>query len=191
MPLIPTPRLVLLAFAPLLLGIGMAIDSSFLVPMLAARRGPAAARAAGRPARERPPGQRHARDGRRAVGRAPEPGPPDDPIDRPAAAGRQRPPTIDRPRSASTSFPSARRWPRAGARERRLHLSPSRRGAVELGDHHVRYPSPLGLWQRQLRLPAKHVAKVYPDVAAVRVYELLAARAGENLLVRAVRLRGG
>ena len=33
--------------------------------------------------------------------------------------------------------------------------------------------------------------KVYPDVTAVRVYELLARQSRENLLVRAVRLRGG
>src|SRR4029079_16695108 len=39
MPLIPTPRLVLLALAPLVLGIGMAVDSTFLRPMLAADAG--------------------------------------------------------------------------------------------------------------------------------------------------------
>ena len=39
MPLIPTLRLVVLALAPLLLGIGMAIDASFLRPMLAADAG--------------------------------------------------------------------------------------------------------------------------------------------------------
>src|SRR5262245_19164567 len=71
------------------------------------------------------------------------------------------------------------------------HLHPSRRGAVELGGHTVRYPSPLGLWQRQLRLPARDTLKVYPEVTAVRVYELLARQSRENLLVRAVRLRGG
>src|SRR5215208_4091397 len=44
------------------------------------------------------------------------------------------------------------------------HVRPSLRGAYVLGAHHVRYPSPLGLWQRQLRLPAEDPVKVYPDV---------------------------
>jgi uncharacterized protein (DUF58 family) len=60
-----------------------------------------------------------------------------------------------------------------------------------LSDHHLRYPSPLGLWQRQLRIAARDVVKVYPDVAAVRGYELLARQSRESLMVRAVRLRGG
>jgi uncharacterized protein (DUF58 family) len=71
------------------------------------------------------------------------------------------------------------------------HLRPTRRGLVELGDHHVRYPSPLGLWRRQIRLPARDALKVYPDVTAVREYELLARKSREHLLVRAVPLRGG
>src|SRR5262249_58801684 len=63
--------------------------------------------------------------------------------------------------------------------------------AREIGDRDVRYPSPLGLWQRQLRLSGRSVLRVYPDVKAVRTYELLARQSRENLLVRAVRLRGG
>jgi len=39
MPLIPTPRLVLLALAPLALGIAMAFDSALFAPMLAADAG--------------------------------------------------------------------------------------------------------------------------------------------------------
>jgi uncharacterized protein (DUF58 family) len=71
------------------------------------------------------------------------------------------------------------------------HVRPSLRGAHALGAHHVRYPSPLGLWQRQLRLPAEDAVKVYPDVKAVRTYELLARQNREAAMVRAVRLRGG
>ena len=71
------------------------------------------------------------------------------------------------------------------------HVRPSRRGAAALADHHLRYPSPLGLWQRQLRVTAHHPLKVYPDVAAVRGYELLARQSRESLMVRAIRLRGG
>ena len=71
------------------------------------------------------------------------------------------------------------------------HVRPSRRGMAALTDHHLRYPTPLGLWRRQLRLKAHDPLKVYPDVAAVRGYELLARQSRENLLVRAIRLRGG
>jgi uncharacterized protein (DUF58 family) len=70
------------------------------------------------------------------------------------------------------------------------HVRPSLRGSYTLGAHHVRYPSPLGLWQRQLRLPAEDAVKVYPDVKAVRTYELL-ARQNREAAMRAVRLRGG
>jgi uncharacterized protein (DUF58 family) len=71
------------------------------------------------------------------------------------------------------------------------HLRPSRRGAYALGPHHVRYRSPLGLWLRQLRLPARDAVKVYPDLKAVRTYALLARQNRQAALVRAVRLRGG
>ena len=54
------------------------------------------------------------------------------------------------------------------------HVRPSRRGAFELGHHHVRYPTPLGLWWRQLRVVASDAVRVYPDVRAVRTYDLLA-----------------
>ena len=71
------------------------------------------------------------------------------------------------------------------------HVRPSRRGVAALADHHLRYPTPLGLWRRQLQLRAHDPLKVYPDVAAVRGYEMLARQSRENLLVRAIRLRGG
>jgi len=71
------------------------------------------------------------------------------------------------------------------------HLRPTRRGLLELGDHHLRYASPLGLWWRQLRLPARDPLRVYPDVTAVREYELLARKSREGLLTRPIRLRGG
>jgi uncharacterized protein (DUF58 family) len=69
-------------------------------------------------------------------------------------------------------------------------VCPSRRGAYELGDHFVRYPSPLGLLIRQLRIRASSPIKVYPDVALVRTYELLARQDREAALVR-TRMRGG
>ncbi len=68
---------------------------------------------------------------------------------------------------------------------------PRRRGAFELGDHFARYPSVLRLWVRQERLEAKRSVRVYPDLAMVRTFELLARTNREYALVRATRLRGG
>jgi uncharacterized protein (DUF58 family) len=190
MPLIPTPRLVLLALAPLLLGAAMAVDSSLLGPMLIADGALVLLAvldgllASGRQVivTREPPAVL-------SVGRT-------NPIRlRIRSTARRRldvTVTDDRPPEVAVADLPARKT--LGPRGRAnvvYHVSPSRRGAVELGDHHVRYPSPLGLWQRQLRIPARHIAKVYPDVAAVRAYELLARQSRENLLVRAVRLRGG
>lgn len=69
-------------------------------------------------------------------------------------------------------------------------LIPSRRGTFALGDHTVRYASPLGLWIRQLRLAARQPVRIYPDVQSVRDYELL-ARKNQDAAARSVRRRGG
>ena len=71
------------------------------------------------------------------------------------------------------------------------HARPSRRGAFRLGDHHLRYLTPLGLWWRQVRVSASDEVRVYPDVRAVRTYDLLARQNREALSARAARLRGG
>ncbi len=71
------------------------------------------------------------------------------------------------------------------------HVRPVRRGAFQLGDHHLRYPTVLGLWWRQARVSARDAVRVYPDVRAVRTYDLLARQNREVLMARAVRLRGG
>jgi uncharacterized protein (DUF58 family) len=100
--------------------------------------------------------------------------------------------TDDLPAEAVASdLPATVRLPARGRATVTYHLRPSLRGAHALGAHHVRYPSPLGLWLRQLRLPAEDAVKVFPDVKAVRTYELLARQNREAALVRAVRLRGG
>jgi uncharacterized protein (DUF58 family) len=69
-------------------------------------------------------------------------------------------------------------------------VRPSRRGAYELGDHFIRYSSPLGLLIRQLHVRARTPIKVYPDVALVRTYDLLARQDREKALLR-TRARGG
>jgi len=73
----------------------------------------------------------------------------------------------------------------------KYRVTPSRRGAHVLGDHHVRYPSPLGLWIRQYAIFARSPVKVYPDLEAVRGYELLARQDRDPAGVRASRRRGG
>lgn len=71
------------------------------------------------------------------------------------------------------------------------HVRPQRRGAYHLGAQHIRYATPLGLWRRQLRQDTELPLRVYPDVRAVRTYELLARQNRETLMARAARLRGG
>ncbi len=73
----------------------------------------------------------------------------------------------------------------------RYQLRPTRRGAYRLGAHTVRHASPLRLWIRQLRLPASDEVHVYPDVQAVRAYELLARQDRANAMTRATRRPGG
>jgi uncharacterized protein (DUF58 family) len=73
----------------------------------------------------------------------------------------------------------------------RYHVRPSVRGAYRFGDHWVRYASPLGLWIRQLRVADEKPVKVFPDVKAVRTYELLARQNREQSMFRSTRRRGG
>lgn len=81
---------------------------------------------------------------------------------------------------------------RGGARSvQRFRVVPRRRGAFVLGDLVVRYPSPLGLWKRQLRFATGHSVRVYPDVQSVRTWELLARRDREHSLMRTTRRLGG
>lgn len=73
----------------------------------------------------------------------------------------------------------------------RYHVRPTRRGAHAIGDHHVRYLSPFGLWIRQVTVPAETPVKVYPDVQAVRTFELMARQDRDPAALRASRKRGG
>jgi uncharacterized protein (DUF58 family) len=71
------------------------------------------------------------------------------------------------------------------------HVEPSVRGAYTLGDHHLRYRSPLGLWQRQIRVAANSPVRVYPDLKQLQAFDLLARDSREYALVRVSRLKGG
>ena len=67
---------------------------------------------------------------------------------------------------------------RIGARawaELEYELKPLTRGALEFGPIEIRARSPLGLWQRRLRLGAPQMIRVYPNFAALSKYALLAA----------------
>ncbi len=75
--------------------------------------------------------------------------------------------------------------------EVRYHLVPDMRGRFSLGHHVVRYASRLGLWTRQEVLTSAREIQVYPDLAMIRTYELLARQHRQYALVRASRLRGG
>jgi len=81
--------------------------------------------------------------------------------------------------------------PKRGRAELKYRVIPARRGAYTLGDHFVRYGSPLGLWIRQVRIAASSPVKVYPDIQAVRVYDLLAMKDKDVAGVRAAKKRGG
>ncbi len=65
------------------------------------------------------------------------------------------------------------------------------RGAQVVGDHYVRYASPAGFWTRQVRIPAETKLRVFPDVQAVRHYEMLARQNRDIMSSRATKMRGG
>jgi uncharacterized protein (DUF58 family) len=81
--------------------------------------------------------------------------------------------------------------PARGSGTARYHVRPTRRGAHTLGDHHVRYLSPLGLWLRQVYVAEATAVKVYPDGQAVRVYDMMARQDRDPAALRASRRRGG
>lgn len=90
-----------------------------------------------------------------------------------------------------TELPLQLELPARGRQAVRYHLLPRQRGSFVLGDHHLRYRSPLGLWIRQQRIVASDAVHVYPDVQAVRTFELLAQKNREAAHLRTSRQRGG
>lgn len=71
------------------------------------------------------------------------------------------------------------------------HLLPEERGEFELDSPVVRVKSPLGFWEREYSSLASRNVRVYPDLAMIRTYEMLARKHRQYALVRASRLRGG
>lgn len=68
------------------------------------------------------------------------------------------------------------RVPAAGAAVARYHVRPRERGQFCFGPITLRYPSPLGLWLRQLTLRPSGEVRVYPNLQELRKYDLLARR---------------
>ena len=74
------------------------------------------------------------------------------------------------------------------------HFQPQRRGRKEFAAVYLRYSSLLGLWNRIERRPLESSVRVYPDIRAVRRFDLLARRnrlAEMGLKLWRLRGRGG
>jgi uncharacterized protein (DUF58 family) len=76
-------------------------------------------------------------------------------------------------------------------RQATYRLRSLQRGTQVLGEHYVRYSSPAGFWTRQVKIPAETKLRVFPDVQAVRHYEMLARQDRDHRTSRLVRMRGG
>lgn len=190
MPFVPSQRLALLAVVPLLFGAVTALDPGFLWPMVLVDLGLALLAAL------------DAWLGRRELARIEREPPRIFSVGRPnlvrlnlySAARRTLSVRVNDDADAelpNQDLPTTVVVPATGHAQVSYHVRPTRRGLYELGDHHLRWPTPLGLWWRQVRVAAKHPVRVYPDVQAVRTYEMLARQSLENRMVRTVRLRGG
>jgi uncharacterized protein (DUF58 family) len=189
-PLLPSRAFVLLALAPLVLALGMLFDKTLLWPMLATDAGIVLVALVDGLLAWRP----LFTITRRA--------------NQVFSIGRQNPVTLEvRSRTwrtltveikddlfdtaECTDFPIVLEVPAREQKVARYLVTPSRRGAFQLGDHHLRYRSPLGLWIRQVRVKAPTDVKVYPDVQAVRQYELLAREDRESSMFRTSKRKGG
>jgi uncharacterized protein (DUF58 family) len=72
------------------------------------------------------------------------------------------------------------------------YVRPKTRGRFAWGPIHLRYRSLLGLWELRRRVEAAGVVRVYPNLAALHRYHLLAQTHRLDVLgIRKVRLRGG
>jgi uncharacterized protein (DUF58 family) len=56
------------------------------------------------------------------------------------------------------------------------HVVPRRRGRSEFAAVHLRFPSRLGFWTRQEKRVLPSPVRIYPDIRAVRRFDLLAGR---------------
>ncbi len=81
--------------------------------------------------------------------------------------------------------------PAGVVRSGKYRLWAMERGEKILGDHWIRYTSPAGFWIRQHRIAAEDKCRVFPDVQAVRHYELLARQNRDIASSRLTKMKGG
>lgn len=190
MPLLPSRAFVLLALAPLVLAIGMLLDKTLFWPMIATDAGILLVALTDALLAWRPlfTIQRRANQVF-SIGRA-------NPVTLEVRSRTWRDLQVEIKddlfdTADSADFPLTLEVPSRTQKVVKYHVTPSRRGAFELGAHHLRYRSPLGLWIRQVRIPATLPVRVYPDVQAVRQYELLAREDRESSMFRTSKRKGG
>ena len=73
----------------------------------------------------------------------------------------------------------------------RWAITPSKRGDHALGRVQVRFPSALGFFHRQRAFGRVAPVRVYPDLASLRAFDLLARQAREHGLFQTMRRPGG
>ncbi|MBK8255414.1 MAG: DUF58 domain-containing protein [Polyangiaceae bacterium] len=188
--MVPSRALVLLALAPLVLAFGMLFDKTLLWPMLATDAGIVLVAIFDGLLTWRPTFtvKRHAAQVF-SIGRP-------NPITLEVRSRTFRTLTVEIKddlfdTAESTDFPISVEVPARTQRVVKYHVTPTKRGAFVLGSLHLRYRSPLGLWIRQVHLPIHTPVRVYPDVTAVRQYELLAREDRESSMFRTSKRRGG
>lgn len=93
--------------------------------------------------------------------------------------------------ATSEGLPATVSLPAQGRTRIQYTVTPTERGSHALADHYVRFPSLLGLWIRQFKIPARSELEVYPDVALVRTFERLSGQARGSTMVQAHPRRGG
>ena len=76
-------------------------------------------------------------------------------------------------------------------RELKYHVNPNERGDYFFYDSFIRTPGPLGMVFRQSRLPTREIVRVYPNVLALRKFDLLKQRGRlQQIGIRRSRLKG-
>lgn len=108
-----------------------------------------------------------------------------------ASARRAVPNSYGRGRATPAALPLSVELGPGLVKRASYRFSAMARGTRVLGSHFVRYRSPAGFWVRQLELPAHDEVRVYPDVQAVRHYELMARQNRDLYASRLAKLRGG
>lgn len=90
---------------------------------------------------------------------------------------------------AAASWPTVALQPGAWT-EASYRVRPRRRGRYAIGPLHGRYRSPLGLWRQTITWPLVDEARVYPNLHAVRQFEVAMQKGRQVEGLKRARLRG-